>query len=110
MDETTMEKTIANDGCPACGASRRYSKAPDVSVVPERLHDAVRECRKCQGIYTLRSIYLGDSYLIVLPYFSTDPTSDERQRYFDLDCLGSKGLSRRHGWFDPANKKLTQVG
>jgi hypothetical protein len=109
MDETKDDETTLS-GCPACGASRRYSKAPDTTIVPERLHAFVRECRKCQGIYTTSSIYLGDSYLIVLPFFSSDPESDSRQRYFDLDCLGSKGMQRRHGWFDPTNKKLTQVG
>lgn len=106
----TAETETKLAGCPACNASRRYSKAPDVSLVPGRLHDAIRECRKCSGLYTTRAIYLGDSYLVVQPFMTSDPTADERQRYFDFETLGSEGLGRRHGWFDPLTKAITQVG
>lgn len=75
----------------------------------------VYECGACHAIHG--DLYLGDSYGFVLPHFAPAPKSVEennvqleRQRYFDFDCVSSKGLVRRHGWFDPTTKLLTQVG
>ena len=89
--------------CPCCEASETYSRSTD--------NINVLECRKCSSLYTREgsSIYLGESYQIVLPHFSRE-TSMEGARYFDLLTLGSKGIKRRHGWFDPSSKLLLQVG
>ena len=70
----------------------------------------VSECKRCGGIFA-DAIYLGDSYDFVLPYWD-DPDACRAgdQRYFDFVCLGSGGVDRRHGWFNPATKRIVQVG
>ena len=85
--------------CPAC-SSPRSSDHPTIF--------GVYTCRKCQAVYG--RCYLGDSYTIVKPWFAKEEPPAERCRYFDLDCLGSGGLTRRHGWYDPATGLITQVG
>jgi len=67
-------------------------------------------CAACGGLVTTRPIYKGESYGLVKPFFTKDPTADERAIYFDLETLGSDGLGRRHGWFCPETKLLVQVG
>ena len=93
------------DICPCCGASQNHSSAHSHA-------GRVRECRKCKAIYTQTgsTIYLGESYTLVRPGLTEDPEADKRHVYFDFSCLGSKGLSRRHGWFDPQTRLITQVG
>lgn len=66
-------------------------------------------CGACEAIFGDAG-YLGDSYKLVLPYFSKAEVPAERQRYFDFSCLGSEGETRRHGWYDPQTKLITQVG
>jgi hypothetical protein len=72
----------------------------------------VYTCPKCGAIYTPRggTIYLGDSYNYVLPYWAPADTPVEQARYYDLTCLGSKGIERRHGWYDTVTRRITQVG
>jgi len=96
--------------CPACS----HTKGRDYR--PEKFHGEVRECARCGAIFTYNgaAIYVGESYLIVSPWFVDEgqdtPEVNERARYYDLTCLGSKGITRRHGWFDPQTKRITQVG
>ena len=85
--------------CAACNGGCRKSS----------VHPSVYECTRCGGLNS-DCIYLGESYGIVKPFFTTDPTADERAKYFDFTCLGSNGVVRRHGWFDPTTGLLTQVG
>lgn len=70
----------------------------------------VGRCERCGGL--VGECYLGDSYGLVEPRFHPDPNSvpDERHRYFDLTCLGSKGVTRRHGFYDTVTKLVLQVG
>ena len=68
----------------------------------------VYRCAKCEAIYG--SCYLGDSYSLVLPFMVAVDPPTERTRYYDLDCLGSKGITRRHGWYDAETKQIVQVG
>jgi hypothetical protein len=82
--------------CPAC--SSRKHKA---------LGNQLFTCLSCNALHG--SCYLGDSYGYVLPYMSKR-TDMEGARYFDLECVGSKGLVRRHGWYDPETKLILQVG
>ena len=91
--------------CPCCGASQNHSSS-------HSHQGRVRQCRKCKAVYTQEgsTIYLGESYTLVGPTFSSDPAAEDRKVYFDLRCLGSAGLSRRHGWFDPKTGLLVQVG
>ena len=67
----------------------------------------IYKCSHCKAIFG--DCYLGDSYNYVLPRFSTD-NNPEEQLYFDFTCLGSEGVTRRHGWYNPVDNKLTQVG
>jgi len=83
--------------CPAC-SSQKYQKT-DIA--------GVRKCSNCGAVYG--SCYKGESYAIVLPFFSKDP-NPRAQVYFDLIVLGSDGLERRHGWYNPADQRITQVG
>ena len=56
--------------------------------------------------------YLGDSYSIVKPYFAPNANEipTEQTRYYDLTTLGSQGIGRRHGWFDPQSRYIVQTG
>ena len=85
------------NSCPACSGKR--SRSTDYGV-------SIRECTKCGAIFG--NCYLGDSYAIVKPFFLKGEAVEEK--YFDFTCLGSQGITRRHGWFDPASGYLTQIG
>jgi len=82
--------------CLLCG-----KKAKEIKV------HGVYECPKCRSIFG--NCYLGDSYLLVKPFLEA-PTEGVEERYFDLTCLGSEGITRRHGWFNPQTKNITQIG
>ena len=62
-------------------------------------------CAGCGAL--LGHCYRGDSP--VLMTFSPDTTPAE-QTYFDLDLLGSGGITRTHGWYNPADMKVVQFG
>ena len=84
--------------CPCCGGNRRK----------ETKVRGVVECVKCGAVYG--DCYLGESYEFVLPYFVNEEPPAESTRYFDFVTLGSKGIDRRHGWFDPSTRRIVQVG
>lgn len=85
--------------CPCCGGKRHH----------EIRYCAVYECKRCGAIHG--TCYKGDSYSLVKPWFSQLPDPDPSEwRYFDLKVLGSKGVERRHGWFNPEDKCILQVG
>jgi hypothetical protein len=91
--------------CPACNSLRHIHRAD--------LGAQIYECRECRAIHG--SCYLGDSYTIVRPHFASAETlataqAAETIRYYDLMTLGSKGVERRHGWFDTVSRLITQVG
>jgi len=86
------------NACPACNGKRETKTAVA----------GVATCNGCGAIHG--TCYKGDSYSLVLPQFTTDPAADERVRYYDLTVLGSKGIERRHGWYDPQTKLITQTG
>lgn len=85
--------------CPGC-SSKRSKPHAEVS--------GVRVCAKCGALFTERAIYKGESFQLVLPQWDTAEAPEER--YFDLEVLGSQGLERRHGWYNPATQRITQVG
>jgi hypothetical protein len=65
----------------------------------------------CGALYTTRAIYRGDSYQAVLPgWDGVGACATGEERYFDLEVLGSDGLARRHGWYNPTTKRITQTG
>lgn len=91
--------------CPACSGKRLF----------ERTRNRVRyqECRRCGAVLS-DGMYKCDRSELVLPYWA-DPnelkaTSPEKLRYYDLTLLGSKGIERVHGWFNPESKRIHQVG
>ena len=103
METTNAKpKTItrpADSACPACSCRRAVA-------VPG--HAQLYRCFKCDAIYG--TLYLGESYGIVKPFFSQAEVPADRQRYFDFTTLGSNGIGRRHGWYDLATGLITQVG
>lgn len=66
-------------------------------------------CTECGGLIS-ENIYLGDSYKYVLPFMTKEKIEPENTRYYDFTCLGSSGITRRHGWYDPKSKLIVQVG
>lgn len=95
--------------CSACDAKITQKALNTPFVVNGRRLHRVYQCPRCGAI--LGSCYLGDSYSIVLPYFDAEPNPpQEAWQYFDLECVGSKGIERRHGWRNRNTKKLLQVG
>jgi hypothetical protein len=93
-----MPNTVNHaEGCPACSCKRAIE-----------LKGRLYRCAKCNGIYG--TCYLGESYEFVLPFMATQEVPAEKLQYFDFTTLGSKGVSRRHGWFDPATKLIHQIG
>jgi hypothetical protein len=84
--------------CPLCNKNRSVT-----TVVPQ-----VYRCNSCGSLFG--QCYLGDSYSLVKPFFVKEEPAAEAIRYFDLECVGSKGIERRHGWYDPASKLIVQVG
>jgi hypothetical protein len=68
----------------------------------------IHRCNECDAIFG--TCYLGESYEHVLPEWETGEVPEGAERYYDFMCLGSKGLSRRHGWYYPETKRITQTG
>jgi ribosomal protein L37AE/L43A len=92
----------ASMSCPACNAKRSTPHATVSGVVT---------CKRCGAVYTTRAIYRGDSYALVLPQWdAVGACADGAARYYDLELLGSDGLTRSHGWYNPATRRITQTG
>jgi hypothetical protein len=88
--------------CPCCNATDHTEI--DCGIV---------RCDTCQALFTTHHVPLGRTYTHVLPRW--DERADAREAlcpsvYFDFDYLSSKGTGRRHGWFNPETKCITQVG
>jgi ribosomal protein L37AE/L43A len=101
MTTTTKKQQTQRhaEGCPAC--SHKLVRAVEGATQLYR-------CAKCEAIFG--NCYLGDSYTHVLPFMvAAEPPADQI-RYFDFTCLGSAGITRRHGWYDTASKRIVQVG
>lgn len=92
--------------CPACSAPLPAQPAD----LPEARYTATLYlCPRCDALYG--TCYLGVSYALVSPYWHQGPEQPATTRYFDLTTLGSNGdVQRRHGWYDPATKRITQTG
>jgi len=88
--------------CPLCGSRGSRFLKPHPSVF------GVYECRKCRALFG--ECYLGDSYSLVSPMWSRQDVEDTECRYFDFICVGSGGITRRHGWFNPADGRIVQTG
>jgi hypothetical protein len=84
--------------CPAC-SNEKGNKI---------VKGMIEECGRCGAIFG--ECYLGESYSLVLPGMSATEVPLGQIRYFDFTTVGSAGLGRRHGWYNPATKLITQVG
>ena len=84
--------------CPACSSTR----------TAETAKCGVHTCLTCEALFG--SLWLGDSYSLVGPSFHKGESRPEDERYFDLECIGSSGVTRRHGWFNIHSRAITQVG
>lgn len=85
-------------GCRGCGSKRGQKE----------IESQIYQCGKCGAIYG--TTYLGDSYKYVLPNMTSRVVFPEDLRYYDFTCLSSKGIIRRHGWYDVTSKLIVQVG
>ena len=93
------KERIYGDGCPACSHKLGYRKGSQLMT-----------CAKCGAIFG--TLYLGDSYAIVKPWWHEAPETvpQDRVRYFDFTTLGSDKIGRRHGWYDTLTGLIIQVG
>ena len=88
--------------CPACNNGRGLKEIEPFLVL---------KCPKCGAIFSGNCyLYLGESYKYVLPFFAREEVPVEKLRYYDFMCIGSEGIMRRHGWYDPETKLVHQVG
>jgi hypothetical protein len=106
---TGKEEPFPWNACRCCG-KQIFSKEMEIPVIGKsgKKHLGVYKCPSCEAIQG--ECYLGESYDLVLPQFDREPEDLENQRYYDLKCLGSKGFTRRHGWYNPRTHKITQTG
>jgi hypothetical protein len=100
LEELMKEPKPEHGACPGCSAPRAKQK-------PHKVVAGVFECTRCKAVHG--RCYLGDSYGIVRPWFSSR-TDLKDAVYFDFETVGSEGLDRRHGWYDPATRLVLQIG
>lgn len=89
--------------CPCCNGKRhaRYDE--------NRLGlTQVYRCKKCGAVHG--SCYLGDSYTVVSAQWHSGEATLDDTFYYDLECLGSQGVQRRHGWAHKVTRRIVQVG
>lgn len=96
--QTAKTRTLGVS-CPSCGSSR------DSRQVVGRSQLYV--CGRCGSLHG--TAYLGESYEFVLPYM-TSSVEGVAEFPYDLVTLGSRGVERRHGFYQPSTKLITQVG
>lgn len=89
--------------CPACNATRRTQTRTT----------GVYTCGRCGCLYG--QTYKGEASALVLPFMASQAAADAAQaagtvKPFDLTCLGSDGVTRRHGFYDTVTRRVTQVG
>ncbi len=92
-----QEEHVEKGTCPACNASN-----------DEEIETGLYRCLSCGCLHG--TLYLGESYSHVRPHMTDDPEADKRAVPYDFACLGSDGITRRHGWYDPQTNLITQVG
>ena len=101
---TTTITKVGNDytmpPCPGCSNNTGHSVS-----INGRFSNTLRECAGCGAL--LGRCYRGDSP--VLMTFSPEH-NPEKTRHFDLDLLGSGGVRRVHGFYNPADMMVTQFG
>jgi len=91
----------AGTGCTACSGELRQVEA--------KASGFTYKCLACGGLIATH-MYLGDSFAIVSPHFEEGAYDPSEERYFDITGVGSQGPYRRHGWYLPRTRRITQVG
>lgn len=81
--------------CPGCNGRRIERGNP-------------ARCRRCGAVFG--QLYLGDVYAHVALHLPMEEAPAASLRYFDLTLLHSKGVERVHGWYNPATKRVAQIG
>lgn len=94
--DTPTKTTTACPACPACGCKRSKTTATVMVYV----------CTRCECLHG--RCYLGESYALVKPFMKDGELDGSKP--FDLECMGSGGIRRRHGFYDPADRMILQVG
>jgi len=85
--------------CPLCNAN--YKAQEEIGT----------QMYRCSGCGTIHgSCYTGERSRYVKPYMTNADVPPEEWRHYDITLLGSEGVKRVHGWFDPKTKLITQVG
>ena len=93
--------------CRNCGNKKNNKPVSEAGEIL-RLNPTIFRCSKCGAIYG--TCTLGESYECVLPLMSIREIPTEKTRYYDFTTFGSEGMGRRHGWYDPKTRLITQVG
>lgn len=96
--------------CPACSSYRVKEQAlRGAHGVGDQVHD----CLACGAVFGTFA-HFEDSYQHVAGRWCgcqiPKGAPDVEQRYFDFTGLNGQAQDRRHGWYHPACKRLTQVG
>lgn len=86
--------------CPACNSRQNKTNFAEIG------RGAILTCKRCGAVHG--TCYKGESP--VLPFFAKDAVPAEDLRYFDLTLIGSQGVERTHGWYDPKTRLIHQVG
>ncbi len=94
--------------CPCCEKRITVKMLNTPIYVGEQQIHGVYQCGHCQAL--LGQCSRGMSYLLVKPSWAPAGASLEDAVYFDLQVLGTDGIKRRHGWFDPETRCIVQVG
>ncbi len=111
----TVGNSFTAPPCSACNNNTARSL-----VVNGHAHPDLRVCDRCGAV--LGRCWRGDSpvLLVFCPTEAAKAVSHSARRrlesqlpdprFFDLDLVGSAGVERVHGWFNPATMKVVQFG
>lgn len=91
--------------CPAC----RHALSMDAVARPFQKVAGVFECDQCAAIFG--KVLPGAGVYLVHEKWLADANEDTETRYFDLTTVSDgEVVSRRHGWYNPATRRIVQTG
>jgi hypothetical protein len=99
--KTNMTSSSSNVGCPCCSSTNIDLNATVNGI------SMMSVCGACNAVFG--QCYLGDSYKIAKAGLVNE-TPGAATRYFDLTCVGSAGITRRHGWLETRTGRVVQIG
>jgi len=95
--------------CACCGKLNPYTHTDLGYWIGSRFFSQVFACKHC-GAVQGEAGYAYEANMIVKDAWDDQNCAPEDQRYYDLVYTTSAGQRRMHGWFNPANRKITQTG